>query len=779
LKSLLRRWMMLETVESRVRVRGSAASARLVLALACLAFAWPGEAPAAREAKVQGADMEAQRLLDKAGELLDAGEKERGVRMLETVLEQFPTSRVRYPAYLALGKYYLKTHEQIKAIAYLANLKSLESSMNELAAEERNIYVEGMFLMGTAYFQVRNYGAAFPILRKITSNFPNTMWANQSYYYIGMCHFVQQNWSKAIDALNLVGTFIDTDAGGSTDLAEAGRRFYIKVTDTDLPIQLRLGQRIWVDLETSHGDKEKIEAIPLSASGDVMIGSLPTEVGVAKPGDGVLQVLGGDIVTARYTDANTRDGKANVIREKKVRIVAPGSLNITLGDLTTPAPAAYLEQPLGLVVQDADMDTSDAADSVSVKLVARYREQKAKEEDDTPQNTVDLQKILNTETQTVYRTRDELILRLTEGGAAPVHSGRFTGTVVVHTATPERPANTTDDLLSCVEGDEIVATYIDEVNLSGSPRTVQATVSVAGTIDNSPQSMTDTVNDPIVKAKKNIVEATAYLELARIFKGMGLMKGARQKADEGLDRVDFIIRTTSPIPRDLRQNAFKTKWDLFIAADDFESAIATCEAFSRLYPDSPMVDEALMGIAKVHMDLKKYKEATAVLSRILGLPKSQAKAEAQFRIAEISELKAKEVAADRTARPGDVTTTREAAVQQYKLCAERYPDSEFAGQSLSKMVDYYVDQKDYAQANELLARAFLEHPDASFLDAMLLKWVVVAFGSGDYAKAREKCSTLLFDYPDSPYAEKAKQILPKIEQKLSAAAAPAAEKIGE
>ena len=81
-------------------------------------------------------------------------------------------------------------------------------------------------------------------------------------------------------------------------------------------------------------------------------------------------------------------------------------------------------------------------------------------------------------------------------------------------------------------------------------------------------------------------------------------------------------------------------------------------------------------------------------------------------------------------------------------------------------MDYHVEMRDFAQAGELLAQIFKDHPDASFLDAMLLKWVLVAYGSGDYAKARDKCAQLLFEYPGSPYADKAKQILPKIEAKL-------------
>ena len=81
-------------------------------------------------------------------------------------------------------------------------------------------------------------------------------------------------------------------------------------------------------------------------------------------------------------------------------------------------------------------------------------------------------------------------------------------------------------------------------------------------------------------------------------------------------------------------------------------------------------------------------------------------------------------------------------------------------------MDYDLETKDYAQANQLLEQIFQDYPDAKFLDSMLLKWVLVAYRSGDFQKAYDKCSQLLFEYPESSYAAKAKQILPKVEARL-------------
>ena len=82
------------------------------------------------------------------------------------------------------------------------------------------------------------------------------------------------------------------------------------------------------------------------------------------------------------------------------------------------------------------------------------------------------------------------------------------------------------------------------------------------------------------------------------------------------------------------------------------------------------------------------------------------------------------------------------------------------------MIDYYVDSKDYTTADDLLSQVFQDHPDAAFLDSMLLKWVVVGFRMGNYQKANEKCTQLLFEYPESRYSEKAKALLPRIQEKI-------------
>ena len=127
----------------------------------------------------------------------------------------------------------------------------------------------------------------------------------------------------------------------------------------------------------------------------------------------------------------------------------------------------------------------------------------------------------------------------------------------------------------------MVATYVDERHIAGeAPREALARIQVVGEIDASPRATQNVVADPVLRSKKNLVEATAYLELARIFKSMGLSDGAKTKAEEGLDRTDGIIRIETPIPSSLKEEAFKLKWELYIVQEDFASAVATCQLFN-------------------------------------------------------------------------------------------------------------------------------------------------------------------------------------------------------
>lgn len=705
----------------------------------------------------QQGDFAAHRLLTRAEEFLKLREYERGVKMLETVIDQYPSSPVRFQAYLMLGKHFMEVQQYPAAIERFRYIIRMRDQEETLSSEQMEWYLEAQYMTGMAYFHMRDYNRAFTVLRSITSEFPNSIWANQAYYYIGLCHFALENWNRAIEALGMVGTFVDPDSP-TAEYAEAGRRFYVKIEDEDIPILIRTGREISVDISTKSGDKENIKCVPVSESVPVVIGSVPTEPGVAKPGDGILQVVGGDYIKVHYVDMNTADGKGNTPRESDVRVVSTASIRFTLADFESPASAAYLGQPLHMAIHDLDRDVSPEADTVTVRIISRYKRDDYIED----YQAVDMLSLAAAE-EDQYEIRDEINLVLNETGDAPVHTGVFTGSFPVHPELEGMPIDKFDEILSCALNDEIVAYYEDTLHINGEhPREITARIKVAGEIDTRPKASQNVVEDAIVKARKNIIEATAYLELTKIFQSMGLMQHAEEKSREGMARAQDVILEKARIPSDLKEQAFQLKWSLEIAVENYSAAANTCRMFSRLYPNSSLADEALMQIGIMHSEEKDYDKAIQIFKSILSLPNSHVAAEAQFLIAETLMAQIENSAASAAAK----LRGQSHAMQAYQTCAERYPNSPFAGKSLGKLVDYYYESKDYTQAEALLERIFQDYPDADFLDSMLLKWVIVAFRSNNFAKAKEKCEKLLFDYPNSEFAAHANSMLPAIEKRL-------------
>jgi len=706
-------------------------------------------------------DYAAYKLLQRAAELLDAGEKDRGVKMFETVIEQYPRSPIRFQAYLALGKHYLEAREYEVAVDYLRNLEGLQNGKKTLDGEDRERYLEGLYLTGVAHFHQRQYGTAFSVLRKITNNYADTVWANKAYYYIGMSHFAQSHWDKAIKALSRVGTFIDPDSP-TLAYAEAGHRFHVRVTDGDLPVLKQLGREIVVEASSASGDKENIPCEPLSSQDDVYVGSILTDPGEAAPGDGILQIVGGDRITVRYLDDNTKEGEKDVPREKTVEVVSTGGLTFTLGTFESLTPAAYLGQPLFMRLWDLDRDTSADRDTVTVRIASMYKpkDDELEEKPEEPAATIDVEELLKgedveEEEEEKLAVRDEVVLTLSERGEAPIRSGVFIGSLPVERALSAESIDKKDDRLAAEIGDQIVATYVDDLHIGGHvPIETTAQIVVAGEIDSSPRAAQDVVPDPLVRAKKKLVEAEAFLELARIFRDMGLARGAKAKAGEGLSRAEDVIRTRADLPSALKENAFRLKWELHLAEDDFGKAMATCSTFNRLFPESPLVDRALMGIADALAAKGDTKGAINVWRQVTRLANSHAKAEAQFKIAETL----------------DTGEDRAGAIREYMACAQRYPDSEYAGKALGEVIVYHTRTGAYDVADDLLEQIFIDYQDEDFLDEMLYRWIIVAFESGDYNKALSKYKQLISEYPGSRAARLAEKngTLAKIENAMKA-----------
>jgi len=709
---------------------------------------------APRERRARGArtgDTEEAKMEYKANDMINKGlerikmkQEDAGLKLISSVPETFPKSEARFRAYLEIGRYQMEKRNLDLAIKQFAYLND---------SEDPDQAAEGLYLTGISFYRQNEFDKAFMSLRKVANDYPWSVFANEAYYYIGLCHFKLGRWSKVIDAMEMVGTSVPANVAGP-QFAESGQRLYVKIFDKDLVVQLSQNEKVTVNLKSKVGDTETIALEPLGKSGEYLIGSIPTEPGKATVNDGNLQIIGRDAITVDYVDNNTEGGKLNQQLISAIEMVSTASIGFTDGAYNEYTKGVFGDQDAFMRVKDLDRDTTDQADTISVQVTS---EKKIVKDENASNRVIDT---VAEEEKEPWETRDTITVTLTETGP---HTGIFTGTVSpkVLLGTDAVPG---DNKLEVGKGDEIAMAYTDEHHmLDRDPRQVSARVKVLiGQIQDVQinQTFVDSLD---LRARKNLIESKIYLRLGQIFKEVGLTTKASEKADEGLSRVDDVISTSlkASLERGTVEDAFSVKWDLLLVQDKLGEAIAVCRTLTQLFPDSSLVDKALLKIGEAKMDGEYPDEAIEVFSSVISLPKSDLKAQAQYMIGQVHEK-----IALRDAEVHNRDPNLSNAILAYQRCAEMYPESPFAGEALDKIATYYITAKDYARAVELMERVFAEYPDASFLDKMLLKWVIVAYRMNNLPVAKEKAEQLLSEYPSSKLAEKGRQFLEMIQKKM-------------
>jgi outer membrane protein assembly factor BamD (BamD/ComL family) len=405
-------------------------------------------------------------------------------------------------------------------------------------------------------------------------------------------------------------------------------------------------------------------------------------------------------------------------------------------------------------VKDFDADKSDQKDKVMLRIYAQYK---------AATNELEAVTEVTQESEPEYAIRDTLDLTLEE---TEPHSGFFAGMLMVEDSKNPAAVNKSDAKLEAVEKDQIVMEYVDKEHFGGldTPRTATARAAfLTGQIQDVAIAHREADTEDL-RARKNLIEAKFYLRLATIFKDVGLVARAKEKADVGLEKADDILRRSvrASLDQDLIEEAYRLKWELQLAKGDMASAINTCYLLMSLYPTSSLADVALLQIAKARIEAKQTQDALQILSGLLQLKGNpDLKAEAQFLIASVLEenVNKKLPKEERLRAMGQ-------AIDAYRACADKYPGSPFAGQALGKVIDFHIESRDYNRCLELLQTVFTDFPDASFLDEMLLKWGVVLAQMQRYSDSLEKLQQVINEYPNSTAASKATKVLDVVSKKV-------------
>lgn len=708
---------------------------------AILALALVGPAAAAEMTGKQ-ADVRAKRIVNQALSVLKEGEAERAIGLLETVPKLFPQSRYAAQARLEIGRYQLGKGRNDEA---LANLRLVADT------PDRDVLAEAMLLAARANRASGKEGEAAMLLRRVTSEYPDSVFANDAWFEIGQIHFNAKRWTRAEEAFRRVGTAVpqaaeDGKAAADT-FVEAGQRLYVNVDDQDLPIESAQGKALEVQVVARSGDRETV-TLETYGTGDASArASVPTVANPTQPGDGQLTVQGGDELTVTYVDRADTVGGQNVKRTSKVKVVSTGILACLDGAYRQTVKGVFAGNPAFLRLRDLDLDTTDKPDSVEVSVTSYRRRPKPTDEEIARGEAPD------PEADPWIEVASGKV-RLVE--TAP-RSGVFEGRV-----TPVVDRTPGDGEIESVADGKLVFGYSDARHLGGDvPRDVSCEVAVLTGGTTEPQSIVSSASDPSLQCRKLLVEAKLLSQWGGIFRDTGLEKPAAAKADEGLAKIDeiFTLARRQAIERETLENAYATKWDLLLVKGKLNEAIAVCHQLLREYPDTVLADVALMRIAKVRGASKsiwELNEAARIYRSVLSMPNSGVKAEAQYLLAGVLERTAKYRAT------GDRKPDYSTAIAAYRACAENYPQSSYAGESFKKIVNWQTEKKDYDRAVETLERVLQDYPDAPWLDEMLLRWGIVCYRRGDRAGAIEKFTRVREEYPSGSAAAQAASFLERL-----------------
>ena len=109
-------------------------------------------------------DPQARLLFDKAMELMDYKQYERGLAMLNTVVRDNQGSILSHQAHMAMGKHYLEQRATAEALSHFMLLtRVLAPVPGEKQPEDlETLYHEALFQAGFAQYQAGQYAAGFP-----------------------------------------------------------------------------------------------------------------------------------------------------------------------------------------------------------------------------------------------------------------------------------------------------------------------------------------------------------------------------------------------------------------------------------------------------------------------------------------------------------------------------------------------------------------------------------------------------------------------------------------
>jgi len=749
-------------------------------------------------------DRAARRLLE-AGDLrMDAGESDKGLELWRSVIERYPLSKIRFLAHMKLGEHHLAVlADHAKARAHFEAVYSVENRDEDQRAM-------ALLKTGVCLYEARQYGQCFKIFRQVIGDYPVSRHVNRAYYFIGLGHFKQGHYGRAIDALEKVGTVTSTNRLGQAKL-EIGKRLFIKIEDADLAV-LKKDETVRATCKTTGGDEETVDCLPLGRNVRVVLGSTATRLGRPKANNGVLEVSGRDEISVRYSDEHTAGGELNQERLRRLTVAGNAAARIMDGAFVDPMDGVVVGKQVNVEIVDADRDQTDDADWVEAQ-VKLYRKKTAAEIEEEA-NERAAEEALNREAGGLVVAEDapkkelsdeekfqlrhnlidqaplvatEVAVEPADSGPAPpaepeapaeelspgdlsddakpssgfvalveeetgddsIHTGLFQGSLPVRQAW-EVVAG--DAVLQAVPGDIVRVEYLDQLNTTPAPRRLSArAVCIEGSLGDVRVAKAQ-IPDEDLRLRTKLKTARALTKIGSHYKEFGLDDPARMKFREALEVAEEAAARARELQSPVLEQCYVQLWEIYFALDDLRLAVAMSQRLMREFPESTFIDDAMLKQAEIARKQGGFREAIALYGSLLKLNASNLRDEAQFGIAVCYEKMAEAATGSRS------QSYYEKAFENYQKVYEQFPESGRVGDAVARAANYFYQRQDYQRAIDVFEGVIANHPDANFLDVIHFNYGRCLYRVDRKNAARQQFDLLVADYPESKLAEEAKRI---------------------
>lgn len=682
-------------------------------------------------------DRAARKLLQAGDVRMELGETGKAVEVWESVIDRYPRSRIRFEAHLRVADF---LHE--KERAHDRARAHYEAASAEENPDE-NARIRGLLMSGVCHFESARYGHCFKVMRGLISAFPARPEVNDAHYYIGLSHFKQGHYGRAIEAFDKVGTTVSAD-GPAAEKVEAGRRFHVRIDDKDLAILPR-GEAVTVRATTTSGDEEMLRCDLVGQAAKVALGSLPTKLAAPEKSNGILEVRGGDSITVEYIDAHASDRQQDVKRIHQVRVVGTGLARITDGGYDQPLQAAVLGKAVHLEITDADHHTGDTEPSLTATLEV-VRNKTSDELDDELAKRVAAGEDAEDENGIPLRSQLDPDVIVTSKSVTLTESAT---PGVFRTSVPIGG----DGGLPAEPGQRLRLVYQDNEHLGEGTRTCLAEARVIeGNLGDMRVSRPD-ITDEELRLKTRLRTAGALTKVGGQYDDFGLHEQAMTKYREALVECESLLGDARKQGGKLLEETYVELWRIYFAMNELELALNMSRLLQAEFPNSTYVDEALLQQARVEQQRKDWNRAIQLFSGIVAMRQSTFRGDAQFAIGECYEQMALE------AKMGQGEGLFENAFVAYKKVYEEFPDSSKVGEAVAKMASFYYQKEDYERAVDVFENVLADYPDAAFLDVILFNHGRCLFKLNRKSEARARFEQIIQDFPESTIAPEAVKIV--------------------